>query len=246
MPPARTAQGHQPQITPRLAVRHKGHRKPPAFNLQDTPELCHCRRQDRVVASGPMAAFRRSPSHAEGGMFMLPPKPDRADPYGHAPPDVAHDARPNRLDRLRQALPSPHPTRRTEQAWSSADRIRNWQPFSAERCGRRGAAQAPRAKELTILYPEPLVLLHDRSKGLCLPSPWERKEPRMWRCDSVGVAVPGVVSLKTRGFPVTVEFGQDAPDRRRLAAEVRHRAIRQRSTTVPLPGEQAETGADNP
>jgi hypothetical protein len=48
-------------------------------------------------------------------MFMLPPKPDRAGPYGRAPPDAPHDARTNRLDRLRQALPSPHPTRRTEQ-----------------------------------------------------------------------------------------------------------------------------------
>jgi hypothetical protein len=86
--------------------------------------------------------------------------------------------------------------------------------------------QTPMAKELSILYPEPLVFLHHRAKGLCLPSPWERKEPRMWRCDSVGVGVRGVVSLKTRGFPVTVEFGLDAPHRRRLAAKVRHRATR--------------------
>jgi hypothetical protein len=59
-------------------------------------------------------------------MFMLPPKPDRADPYGRVPPDAAQGARPNRLDRLRPALPSPHPTRRTEQNWSCANRIRNW------------------------------------------------------------------------------------------------------------------------
>jgi hypothetical protein len=34
---------------------------------------------------------------------MLPPTQDRAHPYGRAPPDAAHRARPNRLDRLRQA-----------------------------------------------------------------------------------------------------------------------------------------------
>ena len=58
----------------------------------------------------------------------MPPKPDRADPYGRVPPDVAHDARPNRLDRPRPARPAPPRTRRTERTWSSADRIRNWKP----------------------------------------------------------------------------------------------------------------------
>ena len=48
---------------------------------------------------------------------MLPPTPDRADPYGRVPPDAAHDARPNRLDRLRHALRSPHYSRRTEQTY---------------------------------------------------------------------------------------------------------------------------------
>jgi len=33
----------------------------------------------------------------------LPPKQDHADPYGRLPPEAAHGARPNRLDRLRPA-----------------------------------------------------------------------------------------------------------------------------------------------
>jgi len=53
----------------------------------------------------------------KGGMFMLPPTPDRAHPYGRPPPDAAHDARPKWLDRLRPALRSPHYTRRTEQTY---------------------------------------------------------------------------------------------------------------------------------
>jgi hypothetical protein len=81
---------------------------------------------------------------------MLPPKPDRADPYGRAPPEAAQVARP---DRPRPALPSRHPTRRTEQTWSSADRIQNRKPFSAGRCGRRGPPQVPGAKELRIMCP---------------------------------------------------------------------------------------------
>ena len=52
---------------------------------------------------------------------MLPPKPDRADPYGRAPPEAAHGARPNRLDRLRQPFPSPHYSRRTEQVCLEAN-----------------------------------------------------------------------------------------------------------------------------
>jgi hypothetical protein len=60
-----------------------------------------------------MAPLRRSPSHAEGGMFMLPPTQDRAHPYGRAPPDAAHGTRPKWPDRLRPALPSPHYSRRT-------------------------------------------------------------------------------------------------------------------------------------
>ena len=43
---------------------------------------------------------------------MLPPKPDRADPYGRAPPDAAHGARPKWPDRLRHAslgtMAAPH------------------------------------------------------------------------------------------------------------------------------------------
>jgi hypothetical protein len=61
---------------------------------RDLPKLCHCRRKDRVLGSGPMAALRRSPSHAEGGMFMLPPTPDRAHPYGRAPPVLVPRLRP--------------------------------------------------------------------------------------------------------------------------------------------------------
>ena len=46
---------------------------------------------------------------------MLPPTQDRADPYGRARLDAAHGARPKWLDRLRQALRSHQPSRRTEQ-----------------------------------------------------------------------------------------------------------------------------------
>jgi hypothetical protein len=99
---------------------------------------------------------RWSPSHAEGGrMFMLPPKPDLADPYGRAPPDATHGARPNRLDRLRPALPSPHPTRRTEHTWSSADRNGTGSPRRPDAAAEKARTQAPRAKELRIMCPEP-------------------------------------------------------------------------------------------
>jgi len=105
-------------------VRHKGNRNQPASNVRDVPELCHCRRKDRVLGSGPMASLRRSPCHAEGGMFMLPPTQDRAHPYGRAPPDAPQGARPNRLDRLRQALPSRNYSRRTEQ--THCDWLKPW------------------------------------------------------------------------------------------------------------------------
>ena len=142
------------------ALRARGEHGPPRRGVapitsrmtEHLPELCHCRSKDRVLGSGPMAALRRSPSHAEGGMFMFPPKPDRPDPYGRAPPHAAHGARPNRLDRLRPALPSP-PPRRTEQTWSSADRIRNRMPSSAGRCGRRCPDPGPKGEG--VKYPVP-------------------------------------------------------------------------------------------
>jgi hypothetical protein len=109
VPPARTAHGHQPQITPRETARHKDDRKPPAFNLRrhagtlPLPEQRHdasiransgappfakpCRRGDVYVAAD--AGSRRSIRARAAGW--------------------AHGARPNWLDRLRPALPSPPP-----------------------------------------------------------------------------------------------------------------------------------------
>ena len=146
-------------------MRHKGNRNQPAFNLPDLPELCHCRRKDRVLGSGPMAALRRSPSHAQGGMFMLPPTQDRAHPYGRAPPDAAQGARPNRLDRLRQALPSPHYSRRTEQTWSSGHRKGTASPPRPDAAAEEGRTQAPRAKELLSCPHNLTMLLQWKAEG---------------------------------------------------------------------------------
>jgi hypothetical protein len=158
----RRATVSRPACWARLAVRRKGHCKPPAFNLRGLPELCHCPSKDRVVASALMAALRRSPSHAEGGMFMLPPKHDRPDPYGRAAGGGARgEAQPARPPPPGPSVPPPH---RTHLDFSGQEQNRT--PFSSGRCGRRGPDPGPKGEGVAYRGPgTPMVRSRQEEAG---------------------------------------------------------------------------------
>jgi len=148
----------------------------------DLPELCHCRRKDRVVALGAMAADAVRQVMLKGGMFMLPPTPDRAHPYGRPPPDAAHDARPKWLDRLRYTLRSRRYSRGTEQTWSSGHRIGTASPPRPDAGAEEGRTQAPRAKELISCPHNLTMLLQWKAEGtIAASAPPIRHQAIHWR-----------------------------------------------------------------